>query len=230
MFIIPCILILIGLAVDCLFIVCEFKNKMNSATFLKGLAASFFVILGAVMYRNNPSSYGFLIVLGLLLGMLGDIFLEARMCIEGKSSNKVFAVGILSFLAGHILYIVSLLKTNSSAWWIALIICAVLSLCAIPPLMKKISAPSAGLKFFGYVYLTIVIAMMSSAVAVLVKSGAMIWNILFVIGSVFFVVSDFIMIYNSFGPKKTKVLRATNLLTYYAGQVIIALTVFFFAV
>ena len=46
------------------------------------------------------------------------------------------------------------------------------------------------------------------------------------IGGLLFVVSDFIMIYYSFG-KKIKPLRAINLLSYYAAQLLIALCILY---
>ena len=100
--------------------------------------------------------------------------------------------------------------------------------------MKRISAPSKGLKIFGYVYLVIVISMFSASVALLLRSalpagtGISCFQILFTVGAGLFVVSDFIMIYYSFG-KKIAPLRAINLLSYYIGQILIALCISVFA-
>lgn len=60
----------------------------------------------------------------------------------------------------------------------------------------------------------------------LVKTGVTVLTVLFAVGALFFVVSDFIMIYYSFG-KKIKPLRAINLLTYYLGQLLIATAILF---
>ena len=92
----------------------------------------------------------------------------------------------------------------------------VIGVLAIPQLMKRITAPSKGLKAFGYVYLTVVIAMFSFAMALMIKHGL----------SKMSVMSDFIMIYYSFG-KKIPPLRAVNLLTYYMGQIMIALSMMY---
>ena len=53
------------------------------------------------------------------------------------------------------------------------------------------------MKAFGYVYLVIVIAMFSCAASLLFKLGAHAATILFAIGGLLFMVSDFIMIYYS---------------------------------
>ena len=170
---------------------------------------------------------GWLILIGLILGLVGDVFLNLRNQLEGKKSMTVFAVGILAFLSGHFLYIAALIRQTASILLLAVIFTVVLSAAAIPPLMKRITAPSKGLKIFGYVYLVIVIAMFSCAAALLFRTGAHMTTVLFTTGGLLFMVSDFIMIYYSFG-KKIRPLRAVNLLSYYIAQLLIALTILFY--
>lgn len=175
---------------------------------------------------KRPSDTATLILIGLISGMAGDILLNMRNLYEGGTSNKVFAIGILAFLLGHILYITFLLNQAFSERLIALILTVAIALLSIPPLMKRITAPSKGLKLFGYVYLTVVIAMFSCAVALLMALGIARLTVTFLIGALLFMVSDFIMIYYSFG-KKIKPLRAINLLAYYVGQLLIASCILF---
>ncbi len=221
------LIVIVGLAVDILFIRSEFAEEMKKATVLKGLASFFFVLLGIYAYVLNATSGGLLILIGLIFGMLGDILLNMRNLYEGGTSNKVFALGILAFLTGHILYIVFLLGHAESHYWMMPVFTVVLAALLIPPLMKQIEAPSKGLKIFGYVYLTIVIAMLCSAITMWASLGTSALTVVFTLGALLFVVSDFVMIYNSFGKKKTHALRATNLLTYYAGQLLIAACIYF---
>lgn len=138
----------------------------------------------------------------------------------------MFAVGILAFLSGHFLYIAALITQNAAIVLPALLTAGILSILAIPPLMKRITAPSRGLKLFGYVYLVIVIAMFSCAAVLFIRDSAQLLTTLFAIGGLLFVVSDFIMIYYSFG-KKIKPPRAINLLSYYAAQLLIALCILY---
>ncbi len=215
---------LIGIAVDIWFIKTEYEGKMALATALKGTASLFFVLFGLICYLENASTFGALVLSGLVLGMLGDIFLNLRNCFEGSKSMKIFAVGILFFLSGHFLYIASLLNRDASVLGYASLVTAVLSLLSIPPLMKRITAPSRGLRIFGWVYLVVVIAMFSSSLVLLFINGGGGCEAVFTTGALLFVVSDFIMIYYSFG-RKIKPLRAVNLLSYYIGQLLIALTI-----
>lgn len=217
---------IIGLLVDIWFIRTEYAGKMLKATVLKGCASFFFVCLGICCYVKRPSDPATLILIGLVLGMAGDILLNMRNLFEGGNSNKVFAIGILAFLSGHILYITFLMQQATSKLFAALLLTVVIAVLSIPPLMKRITAPSKGLKVFGYVYLTVVIAMFSCSVALLMALGVSCLTIVFLIGAFLFLVSDFIMIYYSFG-KKIKPLRAINLLAYYVGQLLIASCILF---
>lgn len=216
-----------GLLADVWFIRTEYAGDMAKATLLKGIASAFFVLLGLVCFLKVRTSAGQLIFIGLILGLFGDVFLNLRNQFEGAKSRAVFAVGILAFLSGHFLYIAALIRQSASILLLSVILTAVLSVAAIPPLMKRITAPSKGLKIFGYVYLVIVIAMFSCAASLLFRLGAHVTTILFFIGGLLFMVSDFIMIYYSFG-KKVRPLRAINLITYYIAQLLIALTILFF--
>ncbi len=218
------ILAAVGIGVDILFIRSELAGKLGLATILKGIASAFFVAFGAVCYGNFPTSFGKLILIGLVLGMAGDILLNLRNQFSGGASMKVFALGVLAFLSGHILYIAALIQSCSAMLLLAAGMTAVISFLAIPPLMKRISAPSKGLKLFGYVYLVIVIAMFSCSAGVLVNLGASLGNLVFAAGAFLFLISDFIMIYYTFG-NKLPVLRVTNLLCYYIGQLLIGLCI-----
>lgn len=220
------IICVVGLLIDIWFIKTEYAGLMVRATVLKGLASAFFVALGIICFAENATGFGKLIVIGLALGLVGDVLLNLRNVVTGGASMKVFALGILAFLSGHFLYIAALVAANTGIVLLAVVLTAVLSAAAIPPLMRRITAPSKGLKMFGYVYLVVVIAMFSCAAILLVKAGASMLTVLFAIGALFFVVSDFIMIYYSFG-KKIKPLRAINLLSYYVGQLLIATAILF---
>lgn len=219
------ILALVGLTVDVLFIQSEYAGKMLRATVLKGIASAFFVALGVYCFVIAPGAIGKLIVVGLVLGMIGDIFLNMRNLFEGKKSNLVFAVGIAAFLAGHFFYIAAIFGHAEGILLLAAALTAVISVLAIPPLIKRVKAPSVGLKVFGIVYLVIVTAMFSSAAALLILTGFTPEKLVFAIGAFLFLVSDFIMIYYSF-VEKVKPLRAVNLLCYYVGQLLIAVCIY----
>ncbi|MCF0114269.1 MAG: lysoplasmalogenase [Erysipelotrichaceae bacterium] len=215
------LIMIVGIMIDLWFIYEEARKEMKRSVVLKGLASLMFVVAGYLMYTKNPSGAGKLILYGLIFGMLGDIFLQLRNVVDTSKSNLVFAVGILFFLIGHGFYIAMMLGVSPSLD-ITAICFGVTFAIFVPFIMKRVTPPSVGLKYFGYVYLAIVIAMFSCAAGVLVSNPGAMSSVLFVIGACLFMVSDFVMIYNSFGPKPTQTLRTTNLLTYYFGQLLIA--------
>ncbi|MCQ2506410.1 MAG: lysoplasmalogenase [Lachnospiraceae bacterium] len=229
-----------GILVDLWFIKKEYAQEMFQATIFKGIASLFFVVIGFIAYSKVNDAVKNLVIIGLILGLIGDVFLNMRNLYEGALSNKIFAVGILAFMSGHFLYIAAMLKVALSyggvlvALMITILSTVFLSLISIPPLMRRIIAPSKGLKIFGYVYLVVVITMYCASAAQLAgllkqgsRGGMLCYGIFMFIGALFFLVSDFIMIYYSFG-KKIKPLRAINLLTYYLGQLLIAASGLFF--
>ena len=131
-----------GLLADVWFIRTEYAGDMAKATLLKGIASAFFVLLGLVCFLKVRTPAGQLIFIGLILGLFGDVFLNLRNQFEGTKSRAVFAVGILAFLSGHFLYIAALIRQSASILLLSAILTAVLSVAAIPPLMKRITAPS----------------------------------------------------------------------------------------
>lgn len=223
MYIILALLIVLGFVLQSLFIKSELEEKMVRAVVLKGSAAAFFVAIGSYLSSLFPSRFATLVLIGLILGMAGDILLNLRYVV--KKGQLVFALGILAFLSGHFLYIAALFHLGGKGIILySLILTALFSVARIPPLMRSITAPSKGLKIFGYVYLVVVIMMFSVAASLILKGIISLRTATFTLGALSFVISDFIMIYYNFGNKLPK-LRVINLLTYYLGQILIALTI-----
>ena len=52
---------------------------------------------------------------------------------------------------------------------------------------------------------------------------------IFAVGAILFLVSDIVLILNTFGRETKQSLRVTNISLYYAGQILIALSLRFLA-
>lgn len=218
------LLIILGLVLDVWFIRTERAGDLSKATLRKGLASLVFVALGFYCLAMAPSLYGAIIVIGLVCGLIGDVLLNLRLTLEAPKSNQVFAAGVVAFVLGHLLYIAALLMQGASIW-IWLLITVVIAAISVPLFMRDITAPSAGLRAFGIVYLIIVIAMFGAATSLTITTGGEPLADTFAVGAALFMVSDFMMIYHFFGPRKIPALRTANLLCYYVGQLLIALTI-----
>lgn len=225
MFLIYWLLVLVGFAIDIVFIVFEYQKKMVPAVIFKGLASLFFVALGTYGYINSKSSFALLILLGLIFGLIGDVMLNLRYLV--KKEFLVFAGGIGAFLVGHIMYIAELIKYNTSGLYIgiSIAIAVVVSVVSITGILKVADTDKKAFKIFGIVYLAIVVSMFAFALTPLVMLKFTLLNVIFAIGAFCFVVSDFILVYFSFG-KKIAPLRAINLSMYYLGQILIATCIF----
>ena len=206
------------------FICIEHKEKYVPAVALKGTASVFFVILGIIGSKMcADASFAKLVLWGLVLGCIADILLNLRFCLK-KIGKKVFLVGILVFLAGHVMYIIALAKKCSCT-----IICVILGIAATAVLMyfifKKITAEKA-FKIFGIFYVGAVTIMTCIALGNYITAPSA-WAGLFALGALLFLVSDVVMILNTFGKEQKFSLRITNLSLYYIGQVLIALSLQF---
>lgn len=75
------LLISAGAVLETLFIMRSYKRRDASSVVLKTMASVVFVLLGLLeLRRMGPSLYGWYVVAGLTLGMLGDLLLALRFC------------------------------------------------------------------------------------------------------------------------------------------------------
>lgn len=213
-----CILCLI---LACLFIIEENKEKYVAAVVLKGLASLCFVIVGAM--AGDGSHLAKLVLAGLILGCVADVLLNLRWVFKEKG-KLIFLVGILVFLSGHVVYLKAILPMAQS--WI---ICFVIGILLTAGLMKwiftKITAEKA-FKIFGVFYIGAIVLMNCVAISNLVTVPSA-FTALFAAGAALFLISDIVLILNTFGPESKFSLRITNLSLYYLGQLLIALSLLY---
>ena len=199
-----------------IFLIEEAKEEYVKAVILKGLASLCFVIIG---FTCDPGGHvPNLIVAGLVIGCVADVMLNLRMVFKEKG-QLIFLVGILVFLTGHIMYLAAVLP-----------LCPYKPACIISGLMltallmvwifKRITAKPA-FKIFGVVYIGAIMLLNCVAIGNAIAEQSP-FNIVFAIGAVLFLVSDIVLILNTFGSEFRQSLRNTNISLYYAGQLLIA--------
>ncbi len=209
------------LAVMTVFIVVEHKEKYVGAVILKGLASACFVALGflAAEKCGNPA-FAKLVKIGLLLGLAADILLNLRFVFK-KLGKPVFLFGILVFLAGHILYLCALIP-NCRHLLLALTAAVILTVLILLWIFSKIEAQMA-FKIFGVFYIGAIMAMNCVAFCNLITDPSSAAAV-FAVGAFSFLISDIVLILNTFGKESRFSLRVTNLSLYYVGQILIALS------
>lgn len=200
------------------FLKIEKDEKYIPAVILKGLASACFVALG--LLGNPGGEIAKYIVIGLILGMIADILLNLRFVFK-KIGTPVFLVGILVFLAGHILYLIALIPRCPGLIWYILAGC-VLTFLILKWIFSKISAKKA-FKIFGVFYIGAIVIMNCVALGVLIANPCA-HTAVYMAGALFFLVSDVVLILNTFGSETKFSLRITNISLYYIGQLLIALS------
>ena len=203
------------------FLINEHRQRYVPAVIFKGLASGCFAFLGLLfgMISNNPV-FGRLVFIGLVLGFVADILLNLRHVVK-SAGQKVFLIGICVFLVGHVMYLVALLQIVKM-WWLWLAIGAVLTVGLVLWIFSRITA-SKVFKIFGVFYLGAIMLMTTTAIGALIMSPSPA-TILFAIGSVSFLVSDVVLILNTFGGQERFSLRVTNICFYYVAQMLIAVS------
>lgn len=204
-----------------LFIMEENKEKYVAAVVLKGLASLCFVVVGVM--AGDGSHLAKLVLAGLILGCIADVLLNLRWVFKEKG-KLIFLVGILVFLSGHIVYLAAILPMAKS-WVICFVIGIILTAGLMKWIFTKITAEKA-FKIFGVFYIGAIVLMNCVAISNLI-TGPSAFTALFAAGAVLFLISDIVLILNTFGPESKFSLRITNLSLYYLGQLLIALSLLY---
>ena len=214
-------LIPVCLCLMALFLIRENRKEYIPAVILKGLASACFVILGFLLSDGSKTAQ--LITAGLLVGAIADVLLNLRMVFPEKG-QPVFLLGILVFLSGHILYLAAVIR-GAAYWWICVISGAILTALLMTWIFRQITAKKA-FKVFGVVYIGAIVLLNCVAIGNLNASPSA-FNAVFAAGAVLFLLSDIVLILNTFGKETKQSLRITNISLYYVGQLLIALSLKF---
>lgn len=213
----------VGMVLQGLFITVEHNKKFVLADVLKGLAALMFVTIGLIGYiKVTNDSFGLKIVIGLVFGLVGDVLLNLRFVSE-KFGQKFFLGGIVAFLVGHILYLAALIPLTETLV-IDVVIGAVIAIALLAYIFVTLK-PKMVFRIFGVFYLGAVIIMTVIGVHLAIATGNT-HDVEYAIGAVLFMVSDIVLIFNTFSGVTRFSLRITNLSLYYIGQLLIAGSLF----
>jgi len=202
-----------------LFLYEEHEKKYGSAVILKGLASLFFVLLGHLSSNmTQDSQIPPYVLAGLFLGVIADVLLNLRFVFT-EAGKKIFLVGILVFLSGHVMYIIALIPKCSSLLN-CVVVASFLTALLIWWIFQRITAKPA-FKVFGVFYLGTIMIMNTIAFSILLSSPSS-FSTIFAFGAGMFLASDIVLILNTFGSEQKETMRITNIILYYIGQLSIA--------
>lgn len=185
----------------------EWKDKPGLRASGKPLASLGFLV-AAIGFGAFEFRYGKLVFAGLVLGALGDVFLLG-------GARKFFIGGLVSFLLGHVAYVVafaSLGMDGTSAAVTALVMAVVLILVGrwVFPHAPEMRGPIAA-------YMVVIGLMCVAAVGA--RGAGAPWMV--PVGAIMFTASDIAVVRDRF-VSKGFINRAWGLPLYYAAQLLIA--------
>ena len=164
-----------------------------------------------------------LIVFGLSFGALGDILLNLRFVFPANG-QRIFLMGVVAFLIGHILYLCAIVPLSQSLL-LCVVIGAILAAALLTWIFRVLTVKPV-FKIFGVLYLGAIVLMTTVAIGnVIADPRAATW--LYAAGGVLFTTSDLVLIFNTFGKEQKFSMRITNLTLYYLSQLLIAFSLFY---
>lgn len=208
-----------------IFLILEKKQKMVATLYLKGLASITFVVLGAISFiQTGNLFFASFILVGLIFDALADVVFNLRFAFK-KIEHLSFLSGTLLFFIGHIFYLVALVPQINHCW-LYLLIGLVLAALVQLSFVFLLQDVSKAYRIYGVVYIAMVSTMTAMAIGNLVTNIKTVGAVLFAVGAVFFLISDILLIFNTFRRKKIYPVRVISFVTYYTGQLLIATSLF----
>jgi len=203
------------------FLVAEYRRQRRRIFALKLVCSLSFVTIGVLaLASGHTSPYGFWMLAGLLFSLLGDLALV------WQDQRRPFLIGLVFFLTGHVLYTVALVQVcglngKDIYLFVALVAGALIAYRFLDMDLGRMARPVL-------VYLVIIALMLSKALSTLYLggfSGAGRW--LVPVGGGLFFLSDSLLALYKFQRRTIRALRGANLTCYYAGQVLLALSLWY---
>lgn len=208
-----------------IFLVLEKKQKMVATLYLKGLASITFVVLGAISFiQTSNFFFAAFILVGLVFDALADVIFNLRFAFK-KIEHLSFASGTFLFFIGHVFYLVALVPQITHQWIYLLIGLGFGTIVQII-FFLILENVSKAYRAYGIVYIAMVSTMTAMGIGDLITNPRTPGAVLFAVGAVFFLISDILLIFNTFRSKKIYPVRVISFMTYYTGQLLIATSLF----
>lgn len=204
----------------------------------KGVQSTLFVLAALLAFFTGsaarPAAFALLLA-ALILCAFGDIALgvanQARRKSEGEGKEKVgtagirkapFLAGAAAFLLAHLVFCV--LYFHIAPFHPLVLVLPVACVILIYSFEHFGLIRTGKMKPLVFIYPFVVGMMASSALATAIAAGPSPYGALTVAGSILFLISDAILVFLYFGVKKHVAFRISNLLTYYLGVFLLALS------
>ncbi len=185
----------------------EWKDRPTLRAVSKPFASLGFIV-AAIGFGALESSYGKVILVGLLLGAIGDV------CLLGKA-KQYFIAGLVSFLLGHVAYVVAFSGIPIST--VPALVAAAVMTVLMAAIARWVFPHAPDMRVPIGIYMLVIAVM--CVVAIGAGAAGAPWMI--PVGAVMFTASDIAVVRDRFVAPGF-VNRLWGLPLYYAAQLIIA--------
>jgi len=214
------------LCICCIVLAALFSKKKYTGDFkhsavYKALASLCFVLCGLTAAMPlSGNSLAAQVLSRLILGFFADILLSLRY-MRKKHWKKYFVAGTVVFLAGHIAYLLPLLRLVSSP--LPCIASAMVLTVFVCVFLYRRTLVKRLLQLLGALYILVISLMACTAWGAAFSSPGR-FTLLFALGASSFLASDVLLILNNFGPGGRFSRKVISTYLYYIGQLLIALS------
>lgn len=234
-------IVLLAVVLVTLFISLEIRNRPLEAMFLKALASfGFIMVFAYAFYQYFNASYesiwpvssdtvgikiAVLFLLGLVAGLIGDLILALRPLQKKEVESVIIIAGIVAFSIGHIFYYSGLVIMHEFSVLPILFSLAITLFIHI--MSKRLGFKMGAAKIPALIYSFLIFLMVGQALVNGIFIGFDTYVAVLSTGAILFAVSDLILAPIYFRNDSRKGMVVLNLSTYYAAQLLIALSIYF---
>lgn len=214
------------------FIIKGWPQRSNLSTLLKCTGSLIFILTAvvSVFFAGGFTTVAWIMLAGFCLSLIGDFWLDL------KITDKHIFMGILFFFLAHVSYILAFIKVCQrelgleapfSKWeMIAIAVIFVVAAAGsfiVKMDMRKLFIPVA---IYSFTICTMVVKSFVMCYNLFQEGvGSAGYLVTLAVGALLFITSDIVLAFMYFRGCYTKKMRVVNLVTYFAGQMLMAISV-----